>query len=156
MSNDDVGSLEILNIAAIMPGRRTRIFNEVLIIFRDREERDRVQSFAPNLKGQKGAGIRLHIADHLQGDFKLLEEHGNAVRAKYGMDVKLAINFDDLSRGLAISIRLPKSSKWHKVRPAQAMESKKPEKRRRSDACTCAKRMKGEAQWKWMNSGRSC
>ena len=84
-----------------------------------------MQSFAPNLKGNTTAGIRLDIPPHLHGVFKLLESHANRVRSNYKEGMKRSIKFNDVERSLSLDIKLPHSTKWHRVEPALARESRR-------------------------------
>ena len=70
-------------------------------------KRQIVHSHAKNLPKKGGkAGIRLEIPEHLRPDFRLLESHGNAVRAALGNEVKRSIRFDDAEKALVLNVKM--------------------------------------------------
>lgn len=93
MPKERVQKLRIDFFKIVDSSRRSKIQNEVMIRLKTVKERDYVQSFAPNLIGNSGAGIRLDIPEHLQGTFKLLEGHANRLKARYKEGVKRSIKF---------------------------------------------------------------
>ena len=54
-----------------------------------------------------------------------MESHANRVRSNYKEGMKRSIKFNDVDRSLSLDIMLPHSTKWHRVEPALARESKK-------------------------------
>ena len=90
-----------------------RIHDEVLIIFSDLESRDSVASYARSLadhvddSGRPRAGLRMDVPPFLMSVFKLLEEHGRKMRARYGPEFKRHIRFDDAARSLYLNVRIP-------------------------------------------------
>ena len=48
-----------------------------------------------------------------------------SVRSNYKEGMKRSIKFNDIERSLSLDIKLPGSTKWHRVEPALARESKK-------------------------------
>ena len=69
--------------------------------------------------------MRLELTDSLKGSYRILEEHGLAVRELYGKDTKRNIKFDDHNRDLMVDIKLPGSVKWHNVTIDQARSAKR-------------------------------
>ena len=105
---------------------RSKIHDEVIVQFTKVEDRDVVYAYAGNLAKQNGkAGIRLEIPEHLRADFRMLESHGNAVRAAIGQGVRRSIRFDDAERNLILNIRLEEGEPWISVDVMQAREAKK-------------------------------
>ena len=111
---------------AVEQPARSKIRQEFIVTFADRESRDTVKSYARELAHFKGAaGLRLDIPDHLKGFHKVLEEHAYAMINLYGKDVKRNIKFDDRSENLMMDIRLPNSARWHNITVKQALEARK-------------------------------
>ena len=90
--------------------------HEVLVVFVDLEVRDIVTSYARNLAGRTApdgsptAGLRLDVPVHLMGIFRLLENHGKALRDRYGPDFRRPIRFDDSARSLFLNNLLGQES----------------------------------------------
>ena len=71
------------------------------------------------------AGLRLKLPDLLRGSYKVLDEHGLALKELYGKDTKRNIKFDDRNRDLMMDLKLPGSLKWHNITIYQARKAKK-------------------------------
>lgn len=105
---------------------RSKITNEYIVRFADVEERDAVKSYASGLASANGmAGLRLELTDVLRGSYKILDEHGLAVKQLYGNGTKRNIKFDDRVMHLMMDMKLPGSVKWHNITIEQACQSKK-------------------------------
>ena len=119
----DSVSLDTMRKAAHQPAR-SKVRNEYIITFAEREERDAIKS--RELAAFRGeAGLRLEVPEHLKGHLKILEEHAYAMIDLYGREVKRNIKFDDRCDDLMIDIKLPHSPKWHNITMKQAIEAKK-------------------------------
>ena len=106
--------------------KRSKIRDEVLVVFADDEDRDCIKSYAAGLASSAGeAGLRLDIPPSLKGSLKILEQHGRGIQAMYGQQVKRSIKFDDRNDDLMMDIRLPGSTGWHNVTINQAREAMK-------------------------------
>ena len=83
-------------------------------------------SYARSLAQHGGkAGIRLEIPQHLRTAFRLLETHGNAVKAAIGQSMKRSIRFDDVERSLVLSIKLSEHDPWITIDVRQATEARR-------------------------------
>ena len=110
-----VKSLNIERVDKLEQGRRSRIINEIRVVFSFSRERDLVQSFAANLAKVNGkAGIRMELPEHLRGLFKMFEVHGANLRAKFP-GLKRSIKYDDSNQSLCMDVRLPNKNKWHRI-----------------------------------------
>ena len=104
--------------------QNSKITNELLVTFAETEDRDVVKSYANKLAKWEGkAGLRLDVPPHLKGSFRILTEHGLAIRQLYGKDVKRNIKFDDRNENLMMDIKLPTSLAWQNVTIEQAREA---------------------------------
>ena len=122
--NDTADQIGIESIRRVQQARRSRVENEILVKFASIEERDVIQSFAPNLSRSNGnAGVRLDIPAHLRSDFRLLEAHGGLLRAKF-KDLKRSIKFEDTLMGLVMDVRLTDGDEWERITPNDARRSK--------------------------------
>ena len=108
-------ALNIVLIEKVEQARRSRIQNEVKVVFATSRERDLVQSYAANLAKQGGkAGIRMEVPEHTRGLFKLFEAHGASLRGKFP-GLKRSIKFEDTSQSLCMDVRMPGKQKWHRI-----------------------------------------
>ena len=108
-----VKSLNIESVDKLEQGRRSKIKNEIRVVFSTSRERDLVQSFAANLaKVQGQAGIRMELPEHLKGLFKLFEAHGANLRQRFP-GLKRSIKYDDSTLSLCMDVKLPDRAKWH-------------------------------------------
>ena len=106
--------------------QKSRITQEYIVTFADVETRDSIKSYANGLAGNQGqAGLRLELPDTLRGSYKVLDEHGLALKNLYGKDTKRSIKFDDRNKNLMMDVKLPGSLKWHNVTIEQARRAKK-------------------------------
>ena len=111
---------------AIEQPARSKIRDEMIVTFAEREERDTIKSYARELAKANGqAGLRLDLPDYLKGHHKILEEHAYAMIELYGKEVKRNIKFDDRADDLMMDIKLPMSNKWHNITMRQAVEARR-------------------------------
>ena len=117
-----VKSLNIEQVDKIEQGRRSKIYNEVKVVFATSRERDLVQSYASNLAKMDGkAGLRMDIPEHLRGLFKIFEAHGAGLRQRYP-GLKRAIKYDDATQSLCMDVRMPERDRWHRVNEPEMRE----------------------------------
>lgn len=115
-------SLNIERIDKLEQGRRSKIVNEVRVLFASSRERDIVQSFAANLAKSGGrAGIQMELPEHLRGLFKIFEAHSANLRRKFP-GLKRSIKYDDSTQSLCMDVRLPERTKWHKISEVEMRE----------------------------------
>ena len=114
--------LDFVKVSRLGQSRRSKIRDEVLIELATLQQRDIIQSYAVNLAKKSGtAGIRMEIPQHLEGDFRLLEEHAGLLN-KRRPGTKRSVKFDDIAQGLCIDIKLPDSEQWHRFTTSQIRE----------------------------------
>ena len=123
---DEMRDERITDIRRLRSPGASRIKDEVLVVFCDLENRDLVTSYARNLAnhvdkdGSPSAGLRMDIPVQLMGTFRLLENHGKALRDRYGPEFRRHIRYDDQNRSLFLNIRIPGESSWTRISPALA------------------------------------
>ena len=106
--------LEIELTKRIDQPKCSKIHEEVLIRFQTSQQRDIVQLYAVNLAKHNGrAGLRMEIPQFLEGVFKMLLEHAGILNQRFP-GVKRSVKFDDINWNLAIDIKLPHSTRWHR------------------------------------------
>ena len=69
--------------------------------------------------------MRLELTDSLKGSYRILEEHGIAIKDLYGSDTKHNIKYDDRNTDLMMDVKLPGNQKWHNITVEQARQAKK-------------------------------
>ena len=117
-----VKSLNIESIDKLEQGRRSKIRNEIRVVFSTSRERDLVQSFAANLaKVQGQVGISMELPEHLKGLFKLFEVHEANLRQRFP-GLKRSIKYDDSTQSLCMDVKLAEKAKWHRVGEAEMRE----------------------------------
>ena len=117
-----VKSLNIEQVDKLQQGRRSRISNEVRVVFATSRERDLVQSYASNLAKMDGrAGLRMEVPEHMRGLFKIFEAHGASLRQKYP-GLKRAIKYDDATQSLCMDVRMPERERWHRINESEMRE----------------------------------
>ena len=78
-------TIGIDSVQRMVQPRRSKITGEVLVRFTSTQDRDTVQSYAPNLAGIEGkAGLRLDIPEHLRGTFRQFESLAALLRRRHG------------------------------------------------------------------------
>ena len=109
-----IQGLKIEKMERQVQTRRSKINDEVLVQLASSKQRDIVQSYALNLSKMAGkAGLRMEIPHHLEGAFKVMEEHAGLLNKKFP-GTKRSIKFDDIAMSLSIDIKLPSDDQWHK------------------------------------------
>ena len=109
-----IQGLKIDNMERQVQTRRSKINDEVLVLFATSKQRDIVQSYALNLSKMAGkAGLRMEIPHHLEGAFKVMEEHAGLLNKKFP-GTKRSIKFDDIAMSLSIDVKLPSDDQWRK------------------------------------------
>ena len=99
---------------------RSKVKDEVIVEFETKEVRDAVKAQGPNLANfRKEAGIRLHLPNHLQKDFKALMGLSYDLKKK-NADLRRNVKFDETDLGLYIDLQLEKEGQWRRVKPEQA------------------------------------
>ena len=117
-----VKSLCIERVDKVQQARRSRIQDEVRVVFSTSKERDLVQSYAVNLAKSNGkAGIRMELPEHLRGLFKLFEAHGASLRQRFP-GLRRSIKYDDVSQSLCMDVKMPEKDKWHRIGEAEMRE----------------------------------
>ena len=117
-----VKSLNIERVDKVQQARRSRIQDEVKVVFASSKERDLVQSYAINFAKSNGkAGIRMELPEHLRGLFKLFEIHGANLRQRFP-GLKRSIKYEDVSQSLCMDVRMPEKDKWHRIGEVEMRE----------------------------------
>ena len=104
---------------------KNKIQDEYTVVFESKQVRDTIKSSASNLANVgEGAGMRLHLPDHLQRDFQTLMNLSFDLKKKNPL-LKRNIKFDEEDKGLFMDIRLADDGDWKRIKPAQAAASNK-------------------------------
>ena len=107
-------TIGIDSVQRMVQPRRSKITGEVLVRFTSTQDRDTVQSYAPNLAGIEGkAGLRLDIPEHLRGTFRQFESLAALLRRRHGQ-VKRSIKFEDIGQTLCMDVKL-NTTGWHRL-----------------------------------------
>ena len=94
--------------------------DEVIVEFDCKEVRDTVKAQGPNLANYRDeAGMRLHLPNHLQKDFKALMSLSYELKKK-NPDLRRNVKFDENDLGLYMDIQIKKDGHWKRVKPDQA------------------------------------
>ena len=118
-------------------GDKGGICQEVLVVMRDADTRDMVFRHASNLatwrtgENPNSIGIRLQIPTHMMGRFNTLNQHGFALRRRYGDGLRRHIRYDDSELDLVMDVRLPDEDEWIRVDYEFAREETRIEKKKR-------------------------
>lgn len=93
---------------------------EVIVMFENKDVRDSVKAMGPNLANYgDSAGMRLHLPDHLQKDFKVLINLAYDLKTKH-KELRRNVKFDVETLGLFMDMQLTTTGDWKRVYPAQA------------------------------------
>ena len=85
-----------------------------------KEVRDAVKAQGPNLANfREEAGMRLHLPNHLQKDFKALMSLSFELKKK-NPNLRRNVKFDEGDLGLFMDIQVRKDGPWKRVKPDQA------------------------------------
>ena len=104
---------------------RSKLKDEHIVIFESKEVRDAIKANAPNLANfRETAGMRLHLPNHLQKDFKSLMSLSYDLKKK-NPDLKRNVKFDEDELGLYMDLQLKRDGPWRRIMPEQARNATK-------------------------------
>ena len=99
---------------------RNKNKDEYIVTFETKQIRDAIKAAAANLANfRETAGMRLHVPDHLQRDFRILMNLSYDLK-KHHKDLKRNIKFDEEDNGLFMDLQLRSGSDWKRVKPEHA------------------------------------
>ena len=101
---------------------RTKTKEEVIVRFESKEIRDTVRAQAPNLANFQESGMRLHIPNHLQKDFKALMGLSFDMKKRHP-HLRRNVKFDENDHGLFMDMQLEREGSWRRVKPEQARQA---------------------------------
>lgn len=101
---------------------KAKIQNEVIVTIETKELRDAVRAQASNLANYPDCGMRLHIPNHLQKDFKALMGLAYDMKQKYSQ-LRRNVKFDEDDTGLFMDMQLTREGSWKRVKPEQAKQA---------------------------------
>ena len=117
--NNDLGEVSIKQYR----DPKSKVANEVIVKFETKEVRDMIKANASNLANFRDeAGMRLHLPNHLQKDFKALMGLSYDLKKKHS-DLKRNVKFDESDLGLFMDIQLTRDGSWKRVKPEQARKA---------------------------------
>ena len=97
---------------------RSKVKDEVIVRFDCKE--DAVKAQGPNLANFRDeAGMRLHLPNHLQKDFKVFRSLSYMLKKKH-TDLRRNVKFDKNDHGLCMDLQTERDGKWRRVKPEQA------------------------------------
>ena len=117
----DVGESAVESITRAKTPSGPGVQDEVIVVFRDAQVRDRMIGCAAALSdfvdtnGRPTAGMRMEIPPMLNQAFKTLFRYGKALRARHGKGTRRHVKFDDTTRSLYLNAKLPGDVSWSKV-----------------------------------------
>ena len=120
-----IGPVEITPIFS-NPRSKSKIHDEVSVLFNTVEVRDSVRRAARELGGDPNAGVRLEVPTWLQSNLKALDALCYALKQKHPK-LKRNIKFDDDALDLIMEFNTDPddpSKKWRRVTPQKAKEQK--------------------------------
>lgn len=98
---------------------RSRVRDEVLVVFKDVPTRDMVVSFASNLANYRNEarppGIRPEVPDSLRGVFQTLDSYAVMLKKKTGPQFRRSIKFQDSDQSMFLDVCFPGDSKWSRI-----------------------------------------
>ena len=102
---------------------RSKLNEEAVVTFDSKEIRDAIKAQGHNLaKYKEEAGMRLHIPNYLQKDFKVLMRLAYLMK-KTNPDLKRNVKFDEDSCGLFLDMQVKTNGRWRRVRPDEARKA---------------------------------
>ena len=102
---------------------RSKLDSEAIVVFESKELRDAVKAQGHNLAKYKDeAGMRLHIPNYLQKDFKVLMKLAYLLE-KTNPDLRRNVKFNEDTTGLFLDMQLQKEGPWKRVRPEEARKA---------------------------------
>ena len=112
----DMGEVRIRKVLE----RKPKFKDEAIVLFEDKRIRDTVKAQAYRLASCRDeAGMRLHLPNHLQKDFKALMSLSYELKKK-NPDLRRNVKFDENDLGLYMDIQIKKDGHWKRVNPEQA------------------------------------
>ena len=143
MEVGEVVETDVETIRKLKSMAKSRIVNEVLVVFKSTSIRDAVARCAPKLAsaqdiGGVRPGIRMEIPQPLMTKFKMMEKHGHSLRNKHGKDLKRHIKFNDDDKSLVLEVKLPGEESWIRLSAETVMSFKK-ESEKKQVAKFCSK-----------------
>ena len=98
--------------------------DEAIVLFDSKETRDAVKDQAHNLLVKYGnwAGMRLHVPNYLQKDFRALMNLAYNLKKK-NPGLKCNVKFDEDNYGLFMDVQIVKDGPWRRVKPDQARQA---------------------------------
>ena len=116
LSEDSVESVRKIFPVRSKGKPRSRVKDEVRVLFKDIETRDMIYSYAPNLAEKRNeAGMRLEVPSHLLGQFKTLEKYGRHLKSTHGQQLKWHIKYDDAELCMFLNVKLSEEDRWSRV-----------------------------------------
>ena len=130
MDPEQVGELGDVTIKRILD-KKNKYKDEAIITFESKQDRDAVKALASNLANYRDneAGMRLHIPDHLQKDFKCLMNLSYDLKKKHP-SLKRSIKFDEDNLNLMMDMQTGQGEDWKRIRPSQAKKAARPRESR--------------------------
>ena len=109
----------VTHVERVNAGRRSKIKDELLVVFANVRVRDMVASYASNLSAWKNASppvnFRMEFPDHLAGVFRTLDNFGHVLKERLGKATKRNIKFDDVKHTLYMDICPENEKEWLRV-----------------------------------------
>ena len=102
---------------------RSKVADEAIVVFSNKETRDAVRSAATNLASHgKAAGIRMQVPGFLLTNFRALENLGYQMK-NVNPSVRRVVKFDNDNMDVMMDVKI--GDQWRRVRPADAIRAKK-------------------------------
>ena len=112
---DEVGKVEIRQ----NKDPKSKLKDEVTVRFETKEIRDAIKGQASNLANYDDSGMRLHVPNHLQKDFKALMGLAYDLKKNHA-NLRRNVKFDEEDLGLFMDMQMDRDGPWRRVKPAQA------------------------------------
>ena len=130
MDPEQIEELGAVTIKRILD-KKNQYKNEAIVTFESKQDRDAVKALASNLANHRDeeAGMRLHIPDHLQKDFRSLMNLSYDLKKKHPT-LKRSIKFDEDCLNLMMDMQTEPGKEWKRIRPCQARRAARPRENR--------------------------
>lgn len=123
---EDIGEL----IIKLNKDPRAKTEKKAVVTFESKQIRDSVRAQAYKLANHHGqAGMRLHLPDHLQKDFKSLMSLAYEMKKK-NPDLKRNVKFDEDTLGLYMDVQVEKDGSWRRISADQSKKIGAPASKR--------------------------
>ena len=96
--------------------------DEITVRFETKEVRDMVRAQASNLANFPDSGIRLHVPNHLQKDFKSLMSLSYDMKKRH-LNLRRNVKFDEEDLGLCMDMQLKREGPWRRVKPSHVKQA---------------------------------